>query len=125
MNGRDRYAVVAGPVPRMGLQRPERFPQGIPVAGLDTEEQAELARRADADARLGRSCCRHCFLLWTCASLAQAARGRHRGLKPDESPHPKQVRSRWMALPVGYPTTVGPEQAQVSQGGEATTGRGG
>src|SRR5438046_320060 len=64
MDGRDRHVVVAGPVPRMVLQRPERFPQGIPVARPDPEEQAELARRADADARPGRSgcsCC-HCFL---------------------------------------------------------------
>mgnify|MGYP003295919300 CR=1 FL=1 len=36
------------------------LPQGIPVARLDTEEQAELARRADADARPGRSCCWFC-----------------------------------------------------------------
>src|SRR5215211_6131504 len=67
MDGRDRYAVVAGPVSRMGLQRPERFPQGIPVARLDMEEQAELVRRADADARPGPSGCRCChrFLPWT------------------------------------------------------------
>src|SRR5438034_163908 len=71
MDGRDRHVVVAGPVPRMVLQRPERFPQGIPVARPDPEEQAELARRTDADARPGRSgcsCC-HCFLPCTRPAL--------------------------------------------------------
>jgi hypothetical protein len=50
----------------MVLQHPKRFPQGFPVARLDAEEQAELARRADADARPGRSGCSCChpFLPW-------------------------------------------------------------
>jgi hypothetical protein len=50
----------------MGLQRLERFSQGIPMARSDPEEQAELARRADPDARPGRSSLScHPFLPWT------------------------------------------------------------
>src|SRR5512132_3349882 len=41
-----------------------------------------------------------------------AALGRHHGLRPDENPHSIRMRSHWMALRAGDPTTVEPEQAR-------------
>src|SRR5215217_2992837 len=57
----DRDAVVPWPIPGRLLQVAERSPQRLAPAGLDTEEQAELARRPDADAGAGSPCrrCRH------------------------------------------------------------------
>jgi hypothetical protein len=60
MDGPDRNLVVPGPIPRMVLQRPDRLPQGIPMARPDPEEQAELTRRAHADPRPRRSCSSCC-----------------------------------------------------------------
>src|SRR5215471_21141414 len=66
VNRRDGQVVVSGPIPRTPLERRDRASQGVPMARLDAEEQAELARRADAHARSGHSylMCRHWFLPW-------------------------------------------------------------
>src|SRR4051812_28639900 len=60
---RDGHAVFTWPVSRRLLQVAECSPQRLTLARLDTEEQAELGRRADAETRPGRSCssCRHSF----------------------------------------------------------------
>jgi hypothetical protein len=54
VNRRDRYAVITGPVPRCVLQIARRVTQGFGPAGFDPKEQAELARRANLEARVKR-----------------------------------------------------------------------
>src|SRR5204862_8353642 len=54
VNRRDRHVVVARPVPRRLLQIPKRSSQAFTLARLDTEKQAELARRANRKARANR-----------------------------------------------------------------------
>src|SRR5215213_4863144 len=66
MDRGDRQLVIAGSIPRAVLQHPQRLAQLLALAGLNAEEQAELARGPCADARPGdsRRSSGHLALLW-------------------------------------------------------------
>src|SRR3954463_9914461 len=80
MDRLDRHAVVPRPISGGFLQIAQRGPQGFALAGLDPEEQAELAGGTDAHTRAGSfaDIRRHSFLLWMPAKpCAPRAPGHH------------------------------------------------